>query len=69
SDPRNLLASDGPANMQKGASDSATWLPSNKSFRCRYVATQINVKHLYSLWVTQPEKDAMTHVLSKCHTN
>lgn len=65
-DPRNLFASDGPANMSKGDGDAATWLPPNKGFRCRYVATQINVKDLYNLWVTQPEKDAMSRVLSKC---
>ena len=28
-DPLNLLASDGPANQQKGDSDAASWLPSN----------------------------------------
>jgi hypothetical protein len=65
-DPYNLLAVDGPANQQKSDSDAASWLPSNKSFRCQYVARQIGVKHKYALWVTQAEKDAMTNVLSSC---
>ena len=65
-DPYNLLAVDGPANQQKSDSDAASWLPSNKSFRCQYVARQIGVKHKYALWVTQAEKDAMTNVLSGC---
>ena len=65
-DPYNLLAVDGPANQQKSDSDAASWLPSNKSFRCQYVARQIGVKHKYALWVTQAEKDAMTSVLSGC---
>ena len=65
-DPYNLLAVDGPANQQKSDADAASWLPSNKSFRCQYVARQIGVKHKYALWVTQAEKDAMTSVLSGC---
>ncbi|WP_297009377.1 HNH endonuclease family protein, partial [uncultured Corynebacterium sp.] len=58
-DPANLLAVDGPANMQKRDGDAATWLPANKSFRCTYVSKQIDVKAAYALWVTQAEKDAM----------
>ncbi|MVU84085.1 DUF1524 domain-containing protein [Nocardia sp. ET3-3] len=65
-DPRNLLAVDGPANQRKGASDAASWLPPNKSFRCAYVAKQIEVKAAYHLWVTQAEKDAMLRVLDGC---
>lgn len=65
-DPLNLLAVDGPTNNQKGDGDAATWLPPNKSFRCRYVARQIAVKHKYALWVTQAEHDAMRRVLGAC---
>ena len=65
-DPLELLAVDGPANQQKGDGDAATWLPSNKPFRCQYVARQIAVKSKYSLWVTQAEKDAMLGVLATC---
>ncbi|MCH4159193.1 MAG: DUF1524 domain-containing protein [Bifidobacterium minimum] len=67
-DPYNLLAVDGPANEQKSDGDAATWLPSNKSFRCQYVARQIGVKHRYGLWVTRAEHDAMARVLSGCPT-
>lgn len=62
----NLLAVDGPANMKKGDGDAATWLPSNKPIRCAYVARQISVKLVYSLWVTSAEKEAMNKVLEKC---
>lgn len=65
-DPANLLAVDGPANMQKSDGDAATWLPANKSFRCTYVSKQIDVKAAYALWVTQAEKDAMVRILSDC---
>jgi hypothetical protein len=65
-DPLELLAVDGPANQQKSDGDAATWLPSNKPFRCQYVARQIAVKQKYRLWVTQAEKDAMNRVLQSC---
>lgn len=65
-DPLELLAVDGPANQQKGDGDAATWLPSNKPFRCQYIARQIAVKKKYSLWVTPPERAAMERILSNC---
>ena len=65
-DPLNLLAVDGPLNMQKGDGDAATWLPPNKPFRCAYVARQVAVKHTYGLWVTAAERDAMAGVLAAC---
>ena len=65
-DPLNLLAVWGPANSQKSDSDAASWLPSNKGFRCAFVARQIAVKGKYALWVTQAEHDAMARVLGSC---
>lgn len=65
-DPLELLAVDGPTNMQKSDGDAATWLPPNKSFRCQYVARQIAVKLRYKLWITSAERDAMSTVLDKC---
>ena len=65
-DPLELLAVDGPANQQKSDGDAATWLPSNKPFRCQYVARQIAVKQKYYLWVTSAEKAAMSHILVSC---
>jgi hypothetical protein len=65
-DPMNLFAVKGRLNSQKGDGDAATWLPPLKSFRCTYVAQQIAVKAKYSLWVTPPEKEAMTRILTAC---
>lgn len=65
-DPLELLAVDGPANQQKGDGDAATWLPSNKPFRCQYIARQIAVKKKYSLWVTPPERTAIERILASC---
>lgn len=65
-DPLELLAVDGDANQNKSDGDAATWLPPNKAFRCQYVARQVAVKAKYSLWVTQPEHDAIKRVLTAC---
>jgi len=65
-DPLNLLAVSGPANEQKSDSDAASWLPSNKSFRCTYVKRQLAVKAKYKLWLTPPEHDAMARILKSC---
>ena len=65
-DPLNLLAVSGSANSQKSDSDAASWLPSNKAYRCAYVARQVAVKISYNLWVTQAEYDAISRVLRDC---
>lgn len=65
-DPLELLAVEGKANQQKSDGDAATWLPSNKTFRCQYVSRQVAVKAKYRLWVTQSEHDAISRVLSAC---
>ena len=64
--PGNLLLVQAEANRQKGDGDAATWLPSNKRFRCPYVARQVAVKRKYHLWVTRAERDAITRVLDTC---
>lgn len=65
-DPLNLLAVDGPLNMQKSDADAATWLPPNKAYRCEMVARQVAVKTKYELWVTAAERDAIKTVLNGC---
>lgn len=65
-DPYNLLAVDGQSNQKKKDGDAATWLPKNKKYRCNYVARQIGVKQKYDLWVTKPEKKAMSRILESC---
>ena len=65
-DPRNLQATLGWINKQKGDGDAATWLPPNKSYRCAYVSRIVDVKSAYGLWVTQAEYDAIARVLDQC---
>ena len=47
------------------ASNAASWLPPNRSYRCTYVARQVKVKAAYGLWVVPAERDAMRRVLAK----
>ena len=63
-DPRNLQATLGWINQEKGDSDAASWLPSNSAYRCAFVSRIVDVKAGYGLWVTQAEHDAIARVLS-----
>jgi hypothetical protein len=65
-DPRNLQATEGAMNKQKGDGDAATWLPPNKAYRCTFVSRQVEVKVAYGLWVTQAEHDAIANLLIGC---
>ncbi len=65
-DPLNLLAVDGPTNLRKSDGDAATWLPPQRSYRCRFVARQVAVKAKWRLSVTKAEHDAIARVLSRC---
>jgi hypothetical protein len=65
-DPLNLLAVSGKANRNKKAGDVATWLPSNKDFRCAYVTRVVDIKAKYGVWMTQDEHDAASRILTTC---
>jgi len=65
-DPLNLLAVDGPTNAKKSDGDAATWLPPQRSYRCRFVARQVAVKAKWKLSVTPAEHDAIARVLARC---
>lgn len=63
-DPRNLQATLGWVNHQKGDSDAASWLPPNTAYRCAFVARIVDVKAAYGLWVTPAEHEAIAGVLA-----
>jgi hypothetical protein len=65
-DPRNLQATLGWVNQQKGDGDAATWLPPNNAYRCTFVSRIVDVKAAYRLWVTPAERDAIARVLAGC---
>mgnify|MGYP002520787089 CR=1 FL=1 len=79
--PGVLLASDGPANMEKGAgldvngtgmyrSQSSgapdIWMPDDKSYRCDYMAKRASIKSKWGLTMTPREKQQTVNVLSQC---
>ena len=79
--PGVLLASDGPANMEKGAgldvngtgmyrSQSSgapdIWMPDNKTYRCDYMAKRASIKAKWGLTMTPREKQQTVSVLSQC---
>lgn len=80
-DPDVLLASDGPANMAKGAgldfngsgeySSQGTgapdiWMPANKAYRCDYMAKRVAIKAKYRLTMTSREKQQTVKYLGAC---
>jgi len=65
-DPLDLLAVSGKANRKKKASNVASWLPSNKDFRCDYVTRVVKIKSKYGLWMIQAERDEASRVLKTC---
>jgi hypothetical protein len=64
-DPLNLIAIDGPTNMEKGDKDASDWMP-RPAYRCRYVARQIAIKKRYDLWLDYSEHRAMKQKLQTC---
>lgn len=67
-DPLELLAVSGKQNQAKLGSDASQWLPPNKTFKCTYVARQIDIKAKYKLTISSSENDVMKKVLSNCGT-
>ncbi len=65
-DPINLQATTASVNQEKGSGDAATWLPSNKSYRCSYAARIVDVKTRYGLWITADEHETLAFLLNDC---
>ena len=65
-DPLNLQPTAASVNRQKSDADAASWLPSNKRYRCHFVARQVAVKRKYQLWLTPAEQTAILSVLNGC---
>lgn len=65
-DAENLLAVDGPTNLAKSDGDAATWLPPHRDSWCSYTARQTVIKDQYGLWMTPPEHDRITEILTQC---
>lgn len=57
-----LLAVNGSANMSKGDSTPASWLPPVKSFRCEYVSRYLGVAVAYGLEITEADRTVIEFV-------
>lgn len=60
-----LLAVQGTANLQKGDSTPASWLPPLLSYRCAYVAAYLSVAAAYDLAVTAADVRVIEAVVRK----
>lgn len=63
-DSRNLLPAEAGANMSKGASGPADWLPDRN--RCAYVERWARVKREYQLDMDRAERQAIQRVNRRC---
>jgi hypothetical protein len=63
-DPRNLLHAKACANMSKGASGPAEWLPDKN--RCDYVERWTRVKQQYRLAIDSEEQRAIRRLTNEC---
>ena len=64
SDERHLIAVSASSNRSKGAKDPNNWLPTNESYRCRYISDWIAVKNRWSLSMDPSEHRFITAVLN-----
>lgn len=61
-----LIAVQGTANMSKGDSTPASWLPPLKSYRCTYVVRYLKASVAYDLPITEADRTVIGHVAAKC---
>lgn len=60
-----LIAVQGTANLQKGDSTPASWIPPLHSYRCAYVTAYLNVADAYDLAITVADVDVIEAVVRK----
>jgi hypothetical protein len=61
-----LLAVTDNVNQAKGDQPPDKWKPSVTEFWCTYSINWIEVKHVYALTITTPEKAALSDMLGSC---
>jgi hypothetical protein len=61
-----LIAVSSTSNQAKGDENPAQWRPPQRNFWCTYARAWIDVKHHYTLSVTQAEKKALDEMLDTC---
>lgn len=66
SDARNLLAVDGPTNLQKSDHGPGRWLPPDPAAHCEYAETFVEVAAAYGLRMPDDDRAALAGVLARC---
>ncbi|MFD7237728.1 DUF1524 domain-containing protein [Streptomyces syringium] len=61
-----LIAVSAASNRSKGDQSPDQWSPPSSAYWCTYARAWTDVKHLYQLSVTQPEKDKIVSMLDTC---
>ncbi|GGR30142.1 HNH endonuclease family protein [Streptomyces netropsis] len=61
-----LIAVSAASNRSKGDQSPDQWSPPSSAYWCTYARAWTDVKHLYRLSVTQPEKDKLNSMLDTC---
>jgi hypothetical protein len=61
-----LLSVSAASNRSKGDQGPDEWQPPSKTYWCSYARSWIEVKSVYALTVTQPEKTTLTEMLDTC---
>lgn len=64
-DPDVLIASDGPANMAKGAKGPADWMPENVAYQCDYAKHWVKVAKKYDLTISAEDTEAIYYTLQE----
>ncbi|MEV5879400.1 HNH endonuclease family protein [Streptomyces sp. NPDC052101] len=61
-----LIAVSARSNRQKGDQSPDQWAPSRHGYWCTYARAWVDVKHVYHLNVTEPEKGKLNEMLDTC---
>lgn len=65
-DPANLVAVDGPSNMDKSDKEPFRWMPPASGFHCQYASQFIAVLGAYRLYLDAPSRSVLTRALRSC---
>ncbi|MGX4733221.1 HNH endonuclease family protein [Kitasatospora griseola] len=63
-----LVAVSAASNRAKADKGPDAWRPPLRSYWCTYSRAWTDIKHIYGLSVTEPEKSALTEMLDTCFT-
>jgi len=64
--PYSLNAVSASANRSKGDREPGSWLPSNRAYRCTYIASWVAVKWRWGLSVDSSERRGLVRSLTAC---